>query len=99
MTQQEPLWSDLYDSLGRPLDKMPDELHPGSNTMLINELSQVLLHRRSDNGALPGGRMEMQCVRCLRRQESMLRLSGLFSHCLIRTENISGFLWLNTLAC
>ena len=61
MTQQDPPWSGLYDSLGRPLDKMPDELHPGANTVLINESNQVLLHRRSDNGAwaLPGGRMEI----------------------------------------
>jgi ADP-ribose pyrophosphatase YjhB (NUDIX family) len=61
MTQQDAPWSGLYDSLGRPLDKMPDELCPGSNTVLINESNQVLLHRRADNGAwaLPGGRMEI----------------------------------------
>jgi ADP-ribose pyrophosphatase YjhB (NUDIX family) len=61
MSQQNPPWSGLYDSLGRPLDKMPDELHPGANTVLFNESNQVLLHRRSDNGAwaLPGGRMEI----------------------------------------
>jgi ADP-ribose pyrophosphatase YjhB (NUDIX family) len=58
---QNALWSGLYDSLGRPLDKMPDELCPGSNTVLINASNQVLLHRRADNGvwALPGGRMEI----------------------------------------
>ena len=54
-------WNGLYDSLGRPLDKMPDELCPGSNTVLINAANQVLLHKRADNGAwaLPGGRMEI----------------------------------------
>lgn len=51
----------LYDSLGRPLEKMPDALRPGSNTVLINAANQVLLHRRRDNGAwaLPGGAMEI----------------------------------------
>lgn len=61
MMQQDAPWSGLHDSLGRPLDKMPDELHPGANTVLINESNQVLLHRRADNDAwaLPGGRMEI----------------------------------------
>ena len=61
MTQQDPPWSGLYDSLGRPLGKMPDELCPASNTVLINDQGHVLLHKRSDNGAwaLPGGRMEI----------------------------------------
>jgi ADP-ribose pyrophosphatase YjhB (NUDIX family) len=51
----------LHDSLGRPLEKMPDALRPGSNTVLINAANEVLLHRRSDNGywALPGGAMEI----------------------------------------
>lgn len=58
--QEEP-WQGLHDSLGRPLEKMPDEVHPGANTVLINNANQVLLHRRADNGAwaLPGGRMEI----------------------------------------
>jgi ADP-ribose pyrophosphatase YjhB (NUDIX family) len=61
MMQQATPWTGLHDSLGRPLDKMPDELRPGSNTVLINEANQVLLHRRADNGvwALPGGAMEI----------------------------------------
>ena len=61
MTQLDPPWSGLYDSLGRPLGKMPDELCPASNTVLINDQGHVLLHKRSDNGAwaLPGGRMEI----------------------------------------
>jgi ADP-ribose pyrophosphatase YjhB (NUDIX family) len=61
MPAEQPAWSGLYDSLGRPLDKMPDALRPGSNTVLINEKNQVLLHRRADNGAwaLPGGAMEI----------------------------------------
>jgi ADP-ribose pyrophosphatase YjhB (NUDIX family) len=61
MTPQNLPTSGLYDSLGRPLDKLPDKIHPGTNTVLINEANQVLLHRRSDNGvwALPGGAMEI----------------------------------------
>lgn len=61
MTPQNLPLSGLYDSLGRPLDKMPDEIHPGTNAVVINEANQVLLHRRADNGvwALPGGRMEI----------------------------------------
>ena len=61
LTGQNPPWQGLHDSLGRPLEKMPDALRPGSNTVLINDANQVLLHRRSDNGAwaLPGGAMEI----------------------------------------
>lgn len=61
MTQQPMVWNNLHDSLGRPLNKMPDELRPGSNAVLVNAANQVLLHRRSDNGywALPGGAMEI----------------------------------------
>lgn len=69
MSQQEMDWSRFHDSMGRPLDKMPDQICPGTNAVLINESNQVLLHKRSDNGAwgLPGGRMEIgetveQCV-------------------------------------
>ena len=67
MTQQSEPWAGLYDSLGRPLDKMPDKFHPGTNTVLLNEAGhpggyKVLLHRRSDNGAwaLPGGALTIR---------------------------------------
>ncbi len=61
MTHQEIDWRNFHDSTGRPLEKMPDEIYPGTNAVLINESNQVLLHKRSDNGAwgLPGGRMEI----------------------------------------
>jgi ADP-ribose pyrophosphatase YjhB (NUDIX family) len=61
MTQQDLSGHGLYDSLGRPLDKLPDKIHPATNTILINEANQVLLQRRADNGswALPGGAVEI----------------------------------------
>jgi ADP-ribose pyrophosphatase YjhB (NUDIX family) len=61
MTQQDLSGHGLYDSLGRPLDKLPDKIHPATNTVLINEANQVLLQRRADNGswALPGGAVEI----------------------------------------
>jgi ADP-ribose pyrophosphatase YjhB (NUDIX family) len=100
---QNPPWSGLHDSLGRPLDKMPDELCPGSNTVLINEANQVLLHRRSDNGvwALPGGRMEIgeSIEACAVREMfeetgievAIKRLVGVYSdpknYCILRYPN------------
>ena len=69
MTQQEIDWSQFHDSTGKPLDKKPDQVYPGTNAVLIDDHNQVLLHKRSDNGAwgLPGVRMEIgetieQCV-------------------------------------
>ena len=69
MTEQDATWSDLHDSLGRPLEKMPDEVFPATNAVLFDGSGRVLLQKRSDNGAwgLPGGRMEIgetveQCV-------------------------------------
>ncbi len=60
MTDKKP-WEGLFDALGEPLDKMPDEISPGTNAILFNEQDEVLLQRRSDNGrwAPPGGRMEI----------------------------------------
>jgi ADP-ribose pyrophosphatase YjhB (NUDIX family) len=96
-------WSGLYDSLGRPLDKMPDEVYPGANTVLFNEANQVLLHRRADNGAwaLPGGRMEIgesieQCAVREMFEETgvrvrIKRLVGVYSdpknYCILRYPN------------
>jgi ADP-ribose pyrophosphatase YjhB (NUDIX family) len=94
--------SGLYDSLGRPLDKMPDALRPGSNTVLFNDAGQVLLHKRSDNGAwaLPGGAMEIgeSMEECAVREmfETGLhvrikRLVGVYSdpknYCILRYPN------------
>jgi mutator protein MutT len=99
----KPGWNGLFDSLGRPLDKMPDELCPGANTVLINEANQVLLHRRADNGAwaLPGGRMEIgesieQCAVREMFEETGIevkikRLVGVYSdpqnYCILRYPN------------
>lgn len=103
MSQQEAPWNDLHDSLGRPLDKMPDALRPGSNTVLINDANQVLLHKRSDNGAwaLPGGAMEIgeSIEECAVRemfeetglQVRIKRLVGVYSdpknYCILRYPN------------
>lgn len=61
MNQQAIDWTLFHDSTGQPLEKRPDEIFPGTNAVLFNESDQVLLHKRSDNGAwgLPGGRMEI----------------------------------------
>ena len=61
MTDQAIDWRGFHDSKGQPLEKMPDQVYPGINAVLINESKQVLLHKRSDNRAwgLPGGRMEI----------------------------------------
>jgi ADP-ribose pyrophosphatase YjhB (NUDIX family) len=103
MSQHEAPWSGLYDSLGRPLGKMPDALRPGSNTVLINDAHQVLLHKRSDNGAwaLPGGAMEIgesieECAVREMFEETGLhvkikRLVGVYSdpknYCILRYPN------------
>ena len=51
---------ELIDNLGRPLERMPDEVYPGTNAALFNEAGEVLLQRRADNGTwgLPGGRLD-----------------------------------------
>jgi 8-oxo-dGTP pyrophosphatase MutT (NUDIX family) len=103
MPQQAEPWAGLHDSLGRPLDKLPDKIHPGTNTVLFNEAGQVLLHRRSDNGAwaLPGGAMEIgesaeQCAIRETWEETGLhvrikRFVGVYSdpanYCILRYPN------------
>ena len=60
MPETNAMWRNLHDNLGRPLEKAPDMLYPGTNAVLIED-GKILLHRRADNGtwALPGGRMEV----------------------------------------
>ena len=60
LTNTTDTWHNLHDNLGRPLEKMPDQISPATNTVLVED-GKILLHRRSDNGtwALPGGRMEI----------------------------------------
>ena len=52
---------DLYDATGARLPRPPDRLLPATNGAIFNELGQVLLQRRADNGfwGLPGGRVDI----------------------------------------
>ena len=59
----------FVDSTGVPLEKMPNEIRPGTNGIIFNERGEVLLQRRSDNDwwSLPGGGVDIgesieQCV-------------------------------------
>lgn len=60
MTPNEPL-TGLYDGTGLPLDRMPDAILPATNGFVTNELGQILLQKRSDNGywGLPGGKVDI----------------------------------------
>jgi 8-oxo-dGTP pyrophosphatase MutT (NUDIX family) len=51
----------LRDSTGKPLERMPDAIRPGTNAIIFNELGEVLLELRSDNGfwGLPGGAVDV----------------------------------------
>jgi ADP-ribose pyrophosphatase YjhB (NUDIX family) len=51
----------FLDSIGEPLDRMPEEMRPGTNAIIFNDSGELLLERRSDNGfwGLPGGAMEI----------------------------------------
>ena len=96
-------WGGLFDNLGRPLEKMPDKIHPGTNAVLLTKANQVLLHRRADNGtwALPGGAMEIgesaeECAIRETWEETGLevvvkRLVGVYSdpknYCILRYPN------------
>ena len=60
MPETVEIWRRLHDHVGKPLEKMPDQLFPATNTVLVED-GKILLHRRADTGhwALPGGRMEV----------------------------------------
>ena len=51
----------LFDFTGKPLTRMPDVIRPGTSAVIFNDLGEVLLERRSDNGfwGLPGGAVEI----------------------------------------
>jgi ADP-ribose pyrophosphatase YjhB (NUDIX family) len=53
--------SQFRDSIGDPLTRMPDEMRSGANAIIFNDVGELLLERRSDNGfwGLPGGAMEI----------------------------------------
>ncbi len=60
MGQEEPP-TNLFDSTGQPLPKMPDEILPSTNGAVFNERGEVLLQKRADNGywGLPGGKVDI----------------------------------------
>ncbi len=60
MTQHKP-HDGLFDNTGRPLQRMPDAIRPGTNGVVFNERGEILLQKRSDNGfwALPGGAVDV----------------------------------------
>ncbi len=91
----------LLDSTGKRLERMPDFIRPGTNAIIFNELGEVLLELRSDNGfwGLPGGGLEVgesveQAVKREVLEETGLRVSlkrlvGVYSD--PRQQNISAY--------
>ena len=53
--------SQMVDSTGQPLSKMPDSILPTTNGVVFNGRGEVLLQKRSDNGywGLPGGKVDI----------------------------------------
>ncbi len=53
--------SQFRDSIGDPLTRMPDEMRSGANAIIFNDVGELLLERRSDNGfwGLPGGAVKV----------------------------------------
>ena len=47
----------FYDSIGKPLPRLPKVLRPGTCAAVFNERGEILLQRRADNGfwSMPGG--------------------------------------------
>ena len=60
MTASES-FSQMVDSTGQPLTKMPDSILPTTNGVVFNGRGEVLLQKRSDNGywGLPGGKVDI----------------------------------------
>ena len=60
MVQNEPP-TNLFDSTGQALTKMPDQILPSTNGAVFNERGEVLLQKRADNGywGLPGGKVDI----------------------------------------
>ena len=91
----------LLDSTGKPLNRMPNTIRPGTNAIIFNELGEVLLELRSDNGfwGLPGGGLEVgeSVEQALKREvleetglrTSIKRLVGVYSD--PRQQNISAY--------
>ena len=54
-------FSQMVDSSGQPLSKMPDSILPSTNGVVFNSRGEVLLQKRADNGywGLPGGRVDI----------------------------------------
>ena len=49
------------DTTGKPVTRMPDAIRSGTCAVIFNDLGEVLLERRSDNGfwGMPGGVVEI----------------------------------------
>ena len=58
---QKELPTNLFDSTGQALSKMPDEIRLSPNGAIFDEKGEVLLQRRVDNGywGLPGGKVDI----------------------------------------
>ena len=50
----------LVTSTGEPLDRLPAVVRPGTTAVVLNEVGEVLLEKRADNGfwGLPGGAVD-----------------------------------------
>ena len=58
---QKELPTNLFDSTGQALSKMPDEIRPSTNGAIFNDKGEVLLQKRADNGhwRLPCGKVDI----------------------------------------
>jgi 8-oxo-dGTP pyrophosphatase MutT (NUDIX family) len=52
--------TELFDSTGTPLERLPDAVRAGANAAIFNDRGQLVMQKRSDNGfwCMPGGNME-----------------------------------------
>ena len=50
----------FYDSIGKPLPRLPKVIRPGTCAAVFNERGEILLQRRADNGfwSMPGGAVD-----------------------------------------
>ena len=53
--------SAFLDATGKPLERLPDVIRPGTNAVIFNDRREVLLERRSDFDVwgLPGGAVDV----------------------------------------
>ena len=50
----------FYDSIGKPLPRLPKVIRPGACAAVFNERGEILLQKRADNGywSMPGGAVD-----------------------------------------